>query len=71
MVDCTDVAAANEASWAANFTLLTLPPSLPPSPVQLPGFSGLRAQRVGATARVAPVQERLSDTHAEMAVAAG
>jgi elongation factor G len=56
MVDCTDVAAANEASWAANFTLLTLPPSLPPSPVQLPGFSGLRAQRVGSVARAAPAR---------------
>ena len=71
MVDCTDVAAANEASWAANFTLLTLPPSLPPSPVQLPGFSGLRAQRVGATARVAPVRKATGRASSLVVRAAG
>ena len=49
----------------------TDPPSLPPSPVQLPGFSGLRAQRVGATARVAPVRKATGRASSLVVRAAG
>ena len=49
------MAAPNAANWAANFRFTDAPPA--PRPSQLPGFSGLRAQRVGATARVAPARK--------------